>query len=332
MNFVEAIREKARKARKRIVLPEGDDPRTVQAAAIAKKEGLAEVTLLGNEGTINQHARSLNVDITGIKVVKPESDYNFNEFVSAYYKKRQHKGLTQGQAYEAMKNPLFFGAMMVHLGLADGSIAGAVNTTGDVLRAALQIVGMAPGITTVSSSFIMALPKKIDSIDSQILTYADCAVVPNPTAEQLASIAVAAARTHKALVGTEPIVAMLSFSTKGSAGHADVDKVIQATKLAREIDPALKIDGELQADAALISSIGKRKAPDSAVAGHANVLVFPDLDAGNIGYKLTQRLAGADAFGPVVQGLLKPCHDLSRGASSDDIAMMIAIGAVQAQG
>lgn len=330
MNFFESIKEKARQAGKRVVLPEGDDPRMVQAAAIAKKEGLAEVILLGNESTINQNARNLGVDISGIKIIKPENDYNFNEFVGVYFQKRQKKGLTQGQAHETTKNPLFFGAMMVHQGLADGSVAGAVNTTGDVLRAALQIVGMTPGLNTVSSSFIMILPQKIDGIEHQILTFADSAVVPQPNVEQLASIAVSSAKTHQALIGEEPVVAMLSFSTKGSAKHEDIDKVIEAMKMAKEMNPDLKIDGELQLDAALLSSIGAKKAPGSDVAGHANVLIFPDLDAGNIGYKLVQRLAGADAIGPVVQGLNKPCHDLSRGCSADDIVMMIAIAAVQA--
>ncbi len=329
MNFVKSIMERARREMKRIVLPEGDDIRTVQAAVLARTEGIADIILLGNEAIINQNARQLNVDISGIKIIKPEDDHNFNEFVSLYFQKRRHKGLTQGKAHEIMKHPLYFGAAMVDRGLVDGSVAGAVNTTGDVLRAALHLVGMTPGINTVSSCFIMVLPQKIAGIDHQIFTFADSGVVPQPTTEQLAAIAVISAKSHKALVGEEPVVAMLSFSTKGSAEHEDIDKVIEATRLAKEMDPALNLDGELQGDAALLASVGSRKAPGSPVAGKANVLIFPDLDAGNIAYKLVQRLAGADAYGPILQGLDKPCHDLSRGCNADDILTMIAIAVAQ---
>ncbi|OQY26788.1 MAG: phosphate acetyltransferase [Candidatus Cloacimonetes bacterium 4572_55] len=332
MNFVESIREKAKQAGKSIVLPEGNDPRTVQAAATIQSKGLANVIMLGDEKTINQHAEGLGVDISGLKIITPENDPNFDKFTDLYYQKRQAKGMTREKSREVMKNSLFFGTMMVHQGMVDGSVAGAVNTTGNVLKAALQIVGTAPGIKTVSSCLIIVLPQKIKDIDSQIFTFADCGVLPNPNAEQLANVAISTAKTHQALVGEDPIVAMLSFSTKGSAKHEDVDKVIEATRIAREIDPNLKIDGELQGDSALISSIGSRKAPGSQVAGKANVLVFPDLDSGNISYKLVQRLARADAFGPILQGLSKPCHDLSRGCNAEDIVMTAAIAAVQALG
>jgi phosphate acetyltransferase len=235
---------------------------------------------------------------------------------------RKHKNVTPEQAREIVKNPLFFGAFMIRQGMADGAVAGSINTTGDVLRAGIQIVGLAEGVNVVSSCFIMVLT------DGKILTFADCAVIPDPDPEQLCSIAISSARTHQRLVEQEPCVAMLSFSTKGSAQHAHVDKVIKATNLLKEKMPGLKVDGELQFDAAYVESVGKRKAPGSPVAGKANVYIFPDLDAGNIGYKITQRLAGAEAIGPIIQGLKKPFNDLSRGCSVDDIINVACICAI----
>lgn len=331
MNLVESIKNKAKQSLKKVVLPEGDEPRTVKAASILKQEGICEPILLGIAARVNQTAKNEGVNIDGIKIINPPDDHHFDDFVSTYFQKRQKKGMTQGEAYEIMKNTLFFGAMMVFKGQADGFVAGAINATGDVLRAALHIVGTAPGIKTVSSCFNMVLPNPIKGIANQIITMGDCAVIPYPTADQLADIALATAKTRAALIGDEPIVAMLSFSTMGSAKHEMVDLVLEALDKVKTANPELKVDGEMQADAALIESIGSRKAPQSAVAGKANTLVFPNLDAGNIGYKLVQRLAGAEAIGPVIQGLAKPCHDLSRGCSVDDIVSMAAIAAVQAQ-
>ncbi|RKY77359.1 phosphate acetyltransferase, partial [candidate division KSB1 bacterium] len=236
------------------------------------------------------------------------------------YKIRKHKGVSEQEAYDTVKDPLYFGAMMLRMGEADASLAGAVNSTGDVMRAAIRCVGLAENVTAVSSSFLMIVPGR-----DQIISFADCAVIPDPDPEQLASIAIASAKTHKSLTGVDPVVAMLSFSTYGSANHPMVDKVKEATELVREKAPDILVDGEMQADAAIIEAIGKRKAPESKVAGKANVLVFPDLNAGNIGYKLVQRLAGAEAVGPVIQGLAKPANDLSRGCSIDDIVNVAAI-------
>lgn len=331
MNLMEKIWEKARNDKKKIVLPEGIEPRVIEATSKILKEGLADIVLLGDEAKIKSIAKDRNANIEGAQIINPEVSEKFEEYVQYFYDLRKSKGMTQEKARETMKNVLYYGTMMVKLGHADGMVAGSINTTGDLLRPALQIVKTAPGISVVSSTFVMILPEGSKYGDDGILLFADCAVNPNPTAEELASIAVSTAKTAKALAGIEPRVAMLSFSTKGSAKHELVDKVVEATRIARELAPDLQIDGELQADAALVEKVGNLKAPGSSVAGKANVLVFPDLQAGNIGYKLVQRLAGAEAVGPVSQGFAKPINDLSRGCSSDDIVNVTAITAVQAQ-
>ena len=265
-----------------------------------------------------------------VTVIDPQYSETYDEYVEELVKIRQHKGLTVDEAKELIKDPLYYGTMMVKMGHADGLVAGAISSTGNVLRPALQIIKTAPGISVVSSCFVMEVLYK-EYGHNGILLFADCAVNPNPNAEQLAEIAITSAKTGKDLVGLDPKVAMLSFSTKGSASHEYVDKVVEATNIAKQLEPSLSIDGELQADAALVESVGKLKAPDSKVAGNANILVFPDLQSGNIAYKLVERLGNAVAVGPICQGIAKPVNDLSRGCSVDDIVNVVAITAVQAQ-
>ncbi|MEN8194008.1 MAG: phosphate acetyltransferase, partial [Bacteroidota bacterium] len=293
------MKEKASQLKKTIVLPESHDERVIKAAEALTKEGITKVITIGNEEKIRNDAEKLSVDLQGVRIVDPERSESISDFANIFFNLRKHKGITIEDAKEIVKKNLFFGAMMVKEGMADGSVAGSTASTGDVLKAALQCVGMPEGISIVSSIFMMIFPE-------QVYSFADCAVVPNPDAAQLADIAITTADNHKKLTGEDPYVAMLSFSTKGSAKHEDIDKVLEATKIAQEKRPDLMLDGELQFDTAIIDSIGKKKAPGSNVAGRANVLIFPDLTAGNIGYKIAQRLGGAEAVGPIVQGLKKP--------------------------
>lgn len=330
MSLIERIKGKAKANPKRIVLPEGDEPRTIAAAAIVKAEGLAEPMLIGDAEAIRAAAQEAGADVDGIEIIDPAASPKAGAYASALYELRKAKGVTAQEAARLAADPMYFGIMMVKQGDADGLVSGAVHTTGDMLRPALQIIKTKPGMKVVSSSFLMDCPNKSLGEDG-LLVYADCVVMPCPTAEELAHIAVAAADTARTLCGVgEPRVALLSFSTKGSAKHELVTKVQQATEIAHRLAPELLLDGEMQFDAALVPEIGASKAKGSPVAGRANVLIFPDLQAGNIGYKITQRIGGAECFA-VLQGLAKPCNDLSRGCSVEDIVNTICITAVQAQ-
>lgn len=327
MAIIDKIKAKAKADVKHIVLPEGEETRNAQAAAIIAREGLAKLTLLGNPEKVREAANGASLD--GIEIIDPATSDKCAAYANMLYELRKAKGMTPEQAAELVKDPMYYGVMMVKMGDADGLVSGAIHSTGDMLRPALQIIKSKPGIKTVSSCFLMECPNKAYG-DDGVMVFADCAVNIDPDAEQLASIALGAADSARALAGIEPRVAMLSFSTKGSAKHDLVTKVQEATRIAKELDPGLMLDGELQLDAAIVESVGQLKAPGSPVAGKANVLVFPGLEAGNIGYKLVQRLAGAEAYGPILQGIAKPCNDLSRGCSVDDIVATVAITAAQA--
>jgi phosphate acetyltransferase len=321
--FIPDIREKARKKHVRVAFPDAEDVRTLKAALKLEQEKIAVPLLVGPAERIRQLAKDNGLALGAIAVVDPATSEWKDDFVRGLFEKRKAKGWTVEQAAEALRSPLYFAGMMLASDRVQAVVGGNISATGDVIRAAIHTVGTAPGISTVSSYFIMVFPDRL-------LCYADCAVVPNPTDAQLADIALTSAKNFQAVTGEEPRVAMLSFSTAGSACHPDVDKVISATKIAREKAPALLLDGEMQADAALVASVGERKCKGSPVAGKANVLIFPDLDSGNIGYKLTERLAGAEAVGPIVQGLNKPFCDLSRGCCVDDMVNVTAICSLMA--
>ena len=332
MNLIDKMIQRAKADKQRIVLPEGTEERTLRAADKLLSDEIANIVLLGDPKEISDMAQQMGLtNINKAEIINPKEHNKKEVYIDQLVELRKNKGMTTEKASKVVEDPLYLSCLMIKNGDADGEVAGAQNTTGDVLRPALQIIKTLPGVKVVSGAFIMYTQTPQFGEDG-VLLFADCAVMPNPNAEELASIAVSSAKTMQSLVGVEPKVAMLSFSTKGSAEHEMVDKVREATAIAKEINPLLMIDGELQADAALVPEVGKSKAPGSSIAGKANVLVFPTLESGNIGYKLVQRLGNAQAIGPVLQGMAAPVNDLSRGCSVDDIYNMVTITANQAIG
>lgn len=333
MGLFEKLTAKAKSSRQRIVLPEGTEPRTLTAAARIIAEGIADIILIGKPEEIKAKAEELKLtNIENATIVDPTDEQVIDRYAPLFFELRKSKGISMEQARKTTADPLYLGCLMIKNGDADGQVAGALNTTGNVLRAAFQVIKTMPGINVVSGAFVMVLPEGSAFGTNGLLIFADCAVIPDPTAAELAQIAVSSAQTARDIAGMDPRVAILSFSTKGSAKHEKVDKVIEATKIAKEMAPFLALDGELQADAALVPSVGKSKAPDSPIAGTANVLVFPNLEVGNIAYKLCQRLGGVEAVGPVLQGLAAPVNDLSRGCFPEDIYKTIIMTCNQAIG
>ena len=331
MSFIEDVKKKAKANLKTIVLPEAEDKRTLEAAQQIKKEGFAKLILLGNKETVEKDARNYGLDLSGIEVVDPKTSPALNDYVTCLAELRKSKGMTEEEARKLLtESKTYFAVMMVKKGDADGLVSGACHSTADTLRPSLQILKTKPGTKLVSAFFVMVVPD-CSYGENGTFVFSDCGLNQNPTAEELAAIAESSAESFRFLVGKEPKVAMLSYSTMGSAKHDDVTKVQEATRIAKENNPDVLLDGELQLDAALVESVASLKAPNSKVAGHANTLIFPNLDAGNIGYKLVQRLAKAEAYGPMTQGIARPVNDLSRGCSAEDIVGVVAITAVQCQ-
>ena len=331
MGFVELLKKRAKESVKTIVLPETEDMRTLEATDKILKEGVAKIILIGNEEEINKKAAEGGFDISGAQIVDPEKSDRTQAYIDKFVELRAKKGMTPEKAKEILHTQYpYYGVMMVKMGDADGMVSGACHSTADTLRPCLQILKTKPGTKLVSAFFLMVVPD-CEYGDDGVFVFGDCGLNQNPNPEELAAIAESSAESYRMLTGNEPRVAMLSHSSKGSAKHADVDKVVEATRIAKEANPDLALDGELQLDAAIVPSVGASKAPDSKVAGKANVLIFPDLDAGNIGYKLVQRLAKAEAYGPMTQGIAAPVNDLSRGCSAEDIVGVVAITAVQCQ-